>query len=334
MLFGAPLATVKSLEELRLECMIDKSVGLLVLPMLRINKLEYSIAKMPLHVLDLFVTSVKGHRSSAFDLMRILHTVCRVRQRPNPCSLKAPDFFEDSKDDEEETGGSMKIAHDGSSAPHVVNSVEANGQPQGASLLERIRLGKRPSIGLLNINREEASGWQDFAHGRMPTHFPVGKMNESLQWSDLYPEWIDEEELYESPVCPPLPMPCVRKGIKLDLVVAKAPCHKNLELGGERDVKRLQILLSAASIASQTGHKAMNVLILSECRPLVNLFPCMELLEHQGNAWLYDVNLVKMRKRLVLPVGSCELSLSLFDPGSELQNPNISLPIFFSFLGF
>lgn len=36
-LLGAPLATVKSLDELRLECMIDKSVGLLVLPMLKVN---------------------------------------------------------------------------------------------------------------------------------------------------------------------------------------------------------------------------------------------------------------------------------------------------------
>lgn len=36
-LFGAPLAAVKSLDELRLECMIDKSVGLLVLPMLKVN---------------------------------------------------------------------------------------------------------------------------------------------------------------------------------------------------------------------------------------------------------------------------------------------------------
>lgn len=194
-------------------------------------------------------------------------------------------------------------------------SVQGGEQPQGVSLLGSIGLGQKPSIGLLNIDKDEALRWQEFAHGRPPLHFPLARVNQSLQWSDFYPEWIDEEELFDTPECPPMPFLCVRQGTELDLVVARVPCRNSVESGGERNVQRLQLLLSAASIAIQAGSEAMHVLIVSECRPPLNIFPCGELLERRENLWLYRVNLVNMRSRLALPVGSCELSLSINYPG-------------------
>jgi hypothetical protein len=176
-----------------------------------------------------------------------------------------------------------------------------------ASLLGRLGLGVHPRIGVVNMGVEEALEWGVYAQGR----FRFAPVNESLQWSDFYPERIDEGELYESPECPPLPFPCVLKGTELDLVIGRVPC-----VSGERDVHRLQALLSAASVASQTGDEDMNVLIVSECRPALNVFPCGELLEHEENMWLYRVNLANMRSRLALPVGSCELALSVEHPGN------------------
>uniref|UniRef100_A0A803KX48 Hexosyltransferase n=1 Tax=Chenopodium quinoa TaxID=63459 RepID=A0A803KX48_CHEQI len=40
---------------------------------------------------------------------------------------------------------------------------------------------------------------------------------------------------------------------------------------------------------------------------------CKELVKHEGNAWLYKPNLNKLREKLQLPVGSCELALPLKD---------------------
>lgn len=65
----------------------------------------------------------------------------------------------------------------------------------------------------------------------------------------------------------------------------------------------------------KAGNENVHVLILSECRPLVNLFTCGELLEHRDQGWLYQVNLEQLGKRISLPVGSCQLSVSLQQQG-------------------
>lgn len=84
-------------------------------------------------------------------------------------------------------------------------------------------------------------------------------------------------------------------------------------------MQRLQVLLSAASVASQTGGDGkgkQRVLLRSACRPALNLFPCAELVSSEGEWWLYAVDVERMRERLALPVGSCELSLSVNYPGN------------------
>lgn len=78
-----------------------------------------------------------------------------------------------------------------------------------------------------------------------------------------------------------------------------------------------QVLLGAASLAVNAGNGNVYVLILSECRPLVNLFSCGELLEHRDQGWLYQVNIEQLRKRISMPVGSCQLSIPLEGQGTS-----------------
>ncbi|KAG0569641.1 hypothetical protein KC19_6G104300 [Ceratodon purpureus] len=256
---------------------------------------------------------------SLFGLLGAKHRVStRPRVRPDPCSVE----LLDTASEEFLVGGSL-------SGGEGVKGVK---QPQGVSVLESIGLGQKPRIGLLNIDREEALRWQQYAHGRPPLSFPLARVNQSLGWSDFYPEWIDEEEIFGTPECPFMPFPCVHPGTELDLVIARIPCQNSIESGGERNVERLQLLLSAANIATQAGNEAMHVLIVSECRPPLNIFPCGELLEHRESLWLYRVNLANMRSRLALPVGSCELSLSINWPeqlaaktGNERRQAYVSM---------
>ena len=78
----------------------------------------------------------------------------------------------------------------------------------------------------------------------------------------------------------------------------------------------LQMLLGAANVAVQTGNGSIYVLVLSECRPIVNLFTCVELLEHRDQGWLFKVDIEKMKKRISVPVGSCQLSAPLDGEGT------------------
>jgi hypothetical protein len=178
--------------------------------------------------------------------------------------------------------------------------------PKGASLLGLLQLkrhGDGLKIGLINIDEEEEQNWHLFTVGWATyRNFPFESASKDLQWTDFYPEWVNETEALK---CPDLPMPIVEPPINLHAVIVKVPC-------GGKDVGRLQTQLAAATVASKTGNgETMLVLVISDCRPTLNLFPCKELLEHQNNLWLFQVNLARLRHHLSFPVGSCEHSLSL-----------------------
>lgn len=93
------------------------------------------------------------------------------------------------------------------------------------------------------MDKKEAQEWQEYAHGRItPVQFPFAPVNESLEWSDFYPEWIDEEKLFRSPECPPLPLPRVHQTTsELDLVIARVPCQESVgdQRNRQRNVHRL-----------------------------------------------------------------------------------------------
>lgn len=191
-------------------------------------------------------------------------------------------------------------------------------------------------VGLLNFNGTEVNSWRQL----LPTsEFVVVDLNSvdaSLRWEDLYPEWIDEEEEFEVPKCPSLPEPRVTPtDVQLDLIAVKLPC--NSSGGWSRDVVRLHLQLAAAKLAASASAGALHgpqVLFLTDCFPLPNLFRCKDLVAREGSLWLYRPSLPTLRESVELPVGSCTLSVPLKADGqlnsSQRLRRAISLSMSFS----
>ncbi|XP_020588059.1 UDP-glucuronate:xylan alpha-glucuronosyltransferase 1-like [Phalaenopsis equestris] len=175
-------------------------------------------------------------------------------------------------------------------------------------------------IALLNFNNTEIIHWQKLLPGAKISNVKLEKAEKNLTWDDLYPEWIDEEEESEVPFCRSLPNPEVPKESKFGLVAVKLPCNKTGNW--TRDIARLHLQLAAAKISSYSkgGHESAHVLVVSDCLPIPNLFPCRLLVTRKGNAWLYKPNLQVLRHKLELPIGSCELSLPLKEAVRSYSN--------------
>lgn len=165
-------------------------------------------------------------------------------------------------------------------------------------------------IGLLNFNRNEIDHWKELVPDIEHVVLRLDSVPFNVTWESLYPEWIDEEEEYEVPTCPALPNLQVPGKPRIDLVAVKLPCKKSSRWS--RDVARLHLQLAAARLAaSSKGLHPVRVLLVTDCFPTPNLFTCKDLVVREGNAWLYEPNLHKLREKLRLPVGSCELSVPL-----------------------
>lgn len=165
-------------------------------------------------------------------------------------------------------------------------------------------------IGLLNFNESENDQWKQLFPDAEHVVLNLDYVPENVTWETLYPEWIDEEEEYEVPICPTLPKLRVASKPRIDLIAVKLPCNKSGEWS--RDVARLHLQLAAAGVAAMAkGFYSVHVLLVTECFPTPNLFTCKELVVHDGNLWLYEPNLSTLRGKLHLPVGSCELAVPL-----------------------
>ncbi|XP_020097568.1 UDP-glucuronate:xylan alpha-glucuronosyltransferase 1-like [Ananas comosus] len=166
-------------------------------------------------------------------------------------------------------------------------------------------------IALLNFNSTEIDSWHDIQPQAELSVVRLEHAKGSVTWESLYPEWIDEEEETEIPVCPSLPDPEVPVGRQYDLVAVKLPCNR-LD-GWSRDVARLHLQLSAAKLAvgSSKGNAEVHVLFVTDCFPIPNLFACKHIVQREGNAWLYKPDLRTLREKIRLPVGSCELAIPL-----------------------
>lgn len=164
-------------------------------------------------------------------------------------------------------------------------------------------------IGILNFNKTEINTWKEFFPGAKYVNLQLDYAEKNVTWDSLYPEWIDEEQEDEVPSCPSLPkLEVPRK--RLDLIVVKLPCRN--EANWSRDVGRLHLQLAAAGLAaSAKGYYQVQLLFVTNCFPLPNLFTCKELVVRKGSVWMYKPNLNVLREKLQLPVGSCELALPL-----------------------
>ncbi|KAK1311485.1 UDP-glucuronate:xylan alpha-glucuronosyltransferase 1 [Acorus calamus] len=164
---------------------------------------------------------------------------------------------------------------------------------------------------LLNFNTTEIKNWQQILPSAEAKALNIKHADSSVTWEALYPEWIDEEEESEVPVCPSLPEPKFPKHTKPDIVAVKLPCNRSREW--MRDVARLHLQLSAAKIAANFlgSQHPVHVLFVTECFPIPNLFMCKERVMRNGNTWLYRPELRTLKEKLQLPVGSCELAVPL-----------------------
>ncbi|KAL6848587.1 hypothetical protein ACP4OV_021613 [Aristida adscensionis] len=196
-----------------------------------------------------------------------------------------------------------------SSDPRYVSPVDVQWEDVYKVLENQNNGNQNLKIGLLNFNSTEYGSWTQLFPDSHVSIIRLEHAKDSVTWQALYPEWIDEEEESEIPSCPSLPEPNVRRGAQFDVIAVKLPCT---HVGGwSRDVARLHLQLSAAKLAvtsPKSNHK-VHVLFLTDCFPIPNLFPCKNLVKHEGNAWLYSPDLKILREKLRLPVGSCELAI-------------------------
>ncbi|KAI3447388.1 hypothetical protein Pfo_004053 [Paulownia fortunei] len=165
------------------------------------------------------------------------------------------------------------------------------------------------NIGLVNM---DGTTTMDEVHTKaakmVKVHFDPVK--EGMQWSDLFPEWIDENSPSK---CPELPMPKFENYQQLDVVVARFPCTE-CEDSGWRDVFRLQVNLVVANLLVRSGRKESGVdrpvfaVFIGSCGPMWEIFRCDDLLLHVGDSWLYKPELRRIKQKVLMPVGSCQLS--------------------------
>ncbi|KAJ1298486.1 hypothetical protein BS78_01G457300 [Paspalum vaginatum] len=181
----------------------------------------------------------------------------------------------------------------------------------------------RLRLGLVNIGRDDL-----LALGVEGEAVRVGfeRVSDVFQWSDLFPEWIDEEEDDEGPSCPELPMPDFSLYGDVDVVVASLPCNRTAP-GWNRDVFRLQVHLVAAQMAARKGRRdggTVRVVLRSECEPMMDLFRCDEAVGREGEWSMYRMDVQRLEEKLRLPVGSCNLALPLWGSGGIHEVFNVS----------
>ncbi|MED6114265.1 UDP-glucuronate:xylan alpha-glucuronosyltransferase 2, variant 2 [Stylosanthes scabra] len=180
---------------------------------------------------------------------------------------------------------------------------------------------KKKIIGMVNFDEEEddLSEWKkNMQEEGMIIPIQFEKVSSQFNWTDLFPEWIDEEEESDVPFCPEIPMPDFNVYEDMDLIVAKLPCNMNPNWG--RNVYRLQVHLIVANLAVKKLKKTSSstkVVLLSKCRPMLEIFRCNDLVKNDGDWWYYQPDLKRLEQKLSLPVGSCKLALPLWEQGID-----------------
>ncbi|KAL5995947.1 hypothetical protein ACLOJK_026020 [Asimina triloba] len=172
------------------------------------------------------------------------------------------------------------------------------------------------NIGLVNMEEEEQKEGVDFIkHLRLlgntttaTVHFD--RVPKDLHWVDFFPEWIDEDRKFHKPKCPTIPMPRF-DDYGFDVVISRLP-----PCGSSRDVLRLQVHLVVANLVLRSG-SAM-VVFLGPCEPMWEMFRCEDVVRREEDLWVFRPDLRRLKQKLVMPVGSCELAMPFIKQESLL----------------
>ncbi|KAL6506335.1 hypothetical protein OROGR_024516 [Orobanche gracilis] len=146
-------------------------------------------------------------------------------------------------------------------------------------------------------------------------------VSKNVTWSNLFPEWIDESLPSDSSKCPYIPMPNFERYVDLDVVVADVPCGEAGRTGGRNfeDVLRLHLNLVVANLLVKSGRKDGNVVavFIGSCGPMSEIFRCDDLWWREGNSWIYRPDLERLKEKVIMPVGSCQLAPPLHIPSQQ-----------------
>ncbi|CAH2047091.1 unnamed protein product [Thlaspi arvense] len=178
---------------------------------------------------------------------------------------------------------------------------------------------KQIRVGFLNIKEQERESFE--ASGPLTlknVHISLDPLPENVTWKSLYPEWIDEEVSN----CPEIPLPQPEgSDADVDVIVAKVPCDGWSGNKGLRDVFRLQVNLAVANLAVESGLRRVDrmvyVVFIGSCGPMHEIFKCDERVKRVGEYWVYKPDLLKLKHKLLMPVGSCHVASPFAQLGQE-----------------
>ncbi|KAK9219045.1 hypothetical protein WN943_007684 [Citrus x changshan-huyou] len=196
-------------------------------------------------------------------------------------------------------------------------------RPKWLDIVEKHINGHKIKVGLVNINDDDDDGVRGDMHVET-VHVRFDHVGEDKKWEDFFPEWIDEDHKWAPPACPDIPMPA-QDYRYLDVIVASVPCRGDGDAGGGmRDVFRLQVNLVVANLAVESGwlktdvDRPVYVVFVGSCGAMVEMFRCDDLVEHAGDYWVYKPDLRRLKHKVLMPVGSCQIAPSFAQTGKEI----------------
>ncbi|KAG2260084.1 hypothetical protein Bca52824_079378 [Brassica carinata] len=205
------------------------------------------------------------------------------------------------------------------SSPSIVEiryslPTSVNRNPRWFQLIKNHLPEKKIRVGLLNIEENELESYEATGTSILENvHVTLAPLPKNLTWESLFPVWIDEDHKWHEPTCPEVPLPRVEgTDADVDVVVVKVPCDGVSEDKGLRDVFRLQVNLAAAKLVVESGwrnvDRAVYVVFIGSCGPMQEIFRCDERVRRVGEYWVYRPNLEKLKQKLDMPVGSCQIA--------------------------
>ncbi|KAK9137263.1 hypothetical protein Sjap_007857 [Stephania japonica] len=187
------------------------------------------------------------------------------------------------------------------------------------------------NVGLVNTHykklEDDIYEWEGFGETSVVNFEGVQK---ERRWEDFFPEWIDEEERWNKPACPNIPMPRHEDYGEFDVVVARFPCTSHVNKVGHqregiRDVFLLQVNLVVANLVVKNGRKSSNyddhhddvkdvyVVFLGSCGPMWEFFRCDDILfkhEEGEHFWIYKPDSKRLKQKVSMPVGTCQIAVA------------------------
>lgn len=126
-------------------------------------------------------------------------------------------------------------------------------------------------VALLNFDDDEVQQWSTVLPRTAAAVARLERAGSNVTWEHLYPEWIDEEELYHAPTCPDLPEPAVdadgdgEEVAVFDVVAVKLPCRRGVA-GPGRGPAAPAARRGAPRRHARARRRAAHVLVVSASR--------------------------------------------------------------------